>query len=319
MVFAQPSRSWPRRSTRVGLLSLITVTGGLLAGCASEVPATGSSEDALSATRIRVIPQDDESRVACRAAASTVYCREADARAAMDACSPNGKSGVVALETNAGACAASAPTYPSIESCNTPLDYDCSFYSACLERAIPCGVQGYALGFGEKYCTAFRASSLSPTGKKWSRRVMKCLQEELVTEIAAAGGFASTPAPADRCQEVFSHAFDSHPGCYTEETNSICSLPPGDLASVMHTIGLKEMLTRRTGGQMLSTVGICIAQLTRRLFGGSSGSSSGVAPRGTSFDLSVAQGPAAAELSRADMEASLAEWKRLEAEVNLQP
>jgi hypothetical protein len=79
------------------------------------------------------------------------------------------------------------------------------------------------------------------------------------------------------------------------------------------------MLTRRTGGQMLSTVGICIAQLTRRLFGGSSGSSSGVAPRGTSFDLSVAQGPAAAELSRADMEASLAEWKRLEAEVNLQP
>jgi len=303
----------------VGLLSLITVTGGLLAGCASEVPATGSSESELSASRVRVIPQDDESRVACRAAASTVYCSETDARAAMNACSPNGTSGAVAIETNAGTCAASAPTYPTIESCNTPLDYDCSFYSACLERAIPCGVQGYALGFGEKYCTAFRASSLSPTGEKWSRGVMKCLQEALVSEVAAAGGFASTPAQAGRCQEVFTHAFDSHPGCYTEEANSICFLPPGDLASVMHTIGLKEMLTQRTGGQMLSTVGICIGQLTRRLFGGSSASASGVATRGTSLDLSVVHGPGAIELSRADMEASLAGWKRLEAEFNLQP
>ncbi len=168
--------------------------------------------------------------------------------------------------------------YPTVASCAVPLDTDCTYYSACLERAIPCGAEGYALGFGEKFCTAFRGAELSPAGTKWMKTVMGCLQRVLAPEVVAKGKFTTEAAPRAVCQDLFDRAFASHPGCYTSEESSICFLPPGDLATVLQTIGAQEILKPRTGVQVVSTVGICVKQLTGRLFGfGSKKSGSGSA------------------------------------------
>lgn len=288
-----------------GVVSLSTT------GCAVDTDTTGLSESALSSTRSRIIPTDDASREACREVAQRIYCSEAEARAALGACSPAGAIGKAVVESRAGTCAASGLAYPTIASCETPLDTDCSYYAACLERAIPCGKDGYALGFGEKYCTAFRAAKLSTAGRRWVGRVMGCLQRALVADVVAQGSFATTNAPATKCQEVFGRAFDSHPACYTAKEGSICFLPPSDLAAVLKTIGLRELLTPRTGGQMVTTVGLCIGQLTERLFGfgaSSASGSSGVGTRGISLEGEVES------LTRDELESSLAEWKRLEAE-----
>lgn len=295
---------------RLVVVAAFTLASGATAACSTDAESLGQSEEALSATRARVVPADDASRAACRAAASQVYCSEAEAKAALLQCSPGGAHAVVSIETKSAACGATGPAYPTLESCKTPLELDCSYYGACLERAIPCGDTGYALGFGEKYCTAFRAAPFSDAGKKWVTGVMRCLQEALVPDVLGAGAFATSPASNERCQEVFQTAFDSHPSCYTAQENSICFLPPADLATVLSTIGLKEILTLRTGSQMLSTAGICIGQLTRRLFGFDRAPTDA----GSLRPMSVGSGSTQPELPREDLESSLAAWKRLAAE-----
>lgn len=32
---------------------------------------------------------------------------------------------------------------------------NCDFYSQCVEKRVPCGPDGYALGYGGKYCIKF--------------------------------------------------------------------------------------------------------------------------------------------------------------------
>ena len=32
---------------------------------------------------------------------------------------------------------------------------NCSFYSLCMEKRVPCGPDGYALGYAGKYCVKF--------------------------------------------------------------------------------------------------------------------------------------------------------------------
>jgi hypothetical protein len=301
--------TWRMLARRSLVLVALALAASASAACSADVDSLEQSEETLSATRARVVPGDDASRAACREAAGKVYCSETEAKAALKLCSPGGANGKVSIETKSAACAATGPAYPTLASCQTPLELDCSYYAACLERAVPCGNDGYALGFGEKYCTAFRAAPLSAAGKEWVTHVMGCLQRALVPDVVAAGAFASSPASKMRCDEVFQTAFDSHPGCYTAQENSICFLPPGDLAVVLQTIGIKEILTARTGIQMLSTAGICIGQLTRRLFGFDRPPTSATGIR--SIALQASEQP---ELPREDVEAALGAWKRIEAE-----
>lgn len=37
--------------------------------------------------------------------------------------------------------------------------YDCDFYSECMEANSHCGPTGYALGYGNKYCRRFAETS----------------------------------------------------------------------------------------------------------------------------------------------------------------
>lgn len=234
-------------------------------GCASATDATDAeSESALSAERSRVLPTDDAARADCRAVATKVYCSAKEAEAAAR-CAKNGKA---VIETIRGRCDRTEDAYPTVESCKAPLERDCSWYAACLERAVPCGADGYALGFGEKYCTAFRDATFSAAGRTWVTKVMQCLQRALVDDVTQRGKFASEPASPAVCKTTFDKAFASHPGCYTAKDASICALPPGDLAKVLSTIGLGEILRPRTGAQMLSTAAICVGQITERILWG---------------------------------------------------
>lgn len=256
---------------------LRSVVGLLVATCAigcSSAPDASEGADDESAltgtstqTQVLLYAKDDATRVACRAVTNRSFCSLADADAHADACTGGiaQTAAHLSAETKSGTCTASAELYPTITSCATPITRHCGFYSACLERALPCGEQGYALGFGERYCTAFRSSSLSEKGTAWATGVMGCLQKKLVARVAQAGAFSDRAASAPVCAAVLDEAFASHPACYTEPAHSICFLPPSDLRKVFGVIGAQEVFTKRTSTQIAQTVGICLGQVTHAI------------------------------------------------------
>ena len=42
---------------------------------------------------------------------------------------------------------------------NLAQSANCSFYTECVERNMPCGPSGYALGYGYQFCNAFEELS----------------------------------------------------------------------------------------------------------------------------------------------------------------
>ena len=45
---------------------------------------------------------------------------------------------------------------PTVAEClNLAQSANCSFYTECVERNMPCGPSGYALGYGYPFCKAF--------------------------------------------------------------------------------------------------------------------------------------------------------------------
>ena len=124
-----------------------------------------------SHTQALLHAKDDAGRIACRDVTNRSFCSLADADAHADACT-GGRAETtahLAAEATNATCTANAELYPTIASCSTPVTRHCGFYSACLERALPCGEQGYALGFGERYCTRSatrRSASRAPPGPR---------------------------------------------------------------------------------------------------------------------------------------------------------
>ena len=229
----------------------------------------GADESDLTATstQVQLYARDDATRIACRDVTNRSFCSLEGATAKAEACTGSRAATAAHLsaEVKSATCRKSAELYPTIASCAAPLTRHCGFYSACLERALPCGEEGYALGFGERYCTAFRNAALSDEGTAWATGVMGCLQRALVPRVAQAGSFATKPETAALCTSVLEDAFASHPACYTDPAHSICFLPPGDLATVLSVIGAQELFTKRTSAQIAQTIGICLGQVTQAI------------------------------------------------------
>jgi hypothetical protein len=230
-------------------------------------PTATSEAELTSPTRTFLVPVDARARTLCRDEINAYYCNPNATEAALDACvaaigatdpsdpcaDPTNEA-CIRTETVDQICVGtSQPTYPTVASCEAPVAKNCSFYSACVEHETPCGEQGYALGYGEKYCTAFENISLSPRGESWKFSVMHCLQEALVPY--------SQPASTASCDTILNTAFASHPVCYTQPSNSICFLPPSDSAAILSTIGGSELLTARSRTQILATIKTCIGQI----------------------------------------------------------
>jgi hypothetical protein len=118
---------------------------------------------------------------------------------------------------------------------------------------MPCGASGYALGYGEKYCSRYDVDvALSPQGIVWRDAVLHCLQGALVPELPRVSSMT--------CDAITTFAFDSHPRCYTEGP-SICFLPIADVEDVLATIDGKDLLSLRSAKQMASVAATCVDQL----------------------------------------------------------
>ena len=251
----------PRGLAAFPLLSL------LLAAC-SAAPSDAvrsSSAAVVSATTTYLLPTEDDVRVACRATWTRRFCDAASAQAAADAClgtflssgarpaCASAAAGCFELLTTDTPCAGDGPLYPTAASCLSPVPRTCAFYSACLEADMPCGTGGYALGYGEKYCSRYDVDgALSPQGIVWRDAVLHCLQEALVPELGRVSSMT--------CDAITTFAFDSHPRCYTEGP-SICFLPITDVENVLATIDGQDLLSLRSAKQMASVAATCVDQL----------------------------------------------------------
>jgi hypothetical protein len=251
----------------------VTVLPCILAGCsAGPSEAVGSASSAIvSPTTTYLLPVDDGVRAACRSTWTQGFCVAGDAKNAGDACvaayvasgaSPacaSSAQGCFQLFTADTPCTADGPIYPTPASCLAPVARTCAFYSACLEANRPCGASGYAIGYGEKYCSRFDVDdTLSPEGDVWRDGTLHCLQEALVSELGAVASMS--------CDAITTFAFDSHPACYTGHSPSFCFLPPTDIANVLGTIDGQDLLSLRSAKQMATVAATCVEQIAGALF-----------------------------------------------------
>jgi hypothetical protein len=243
----------------------------LAAACSSPSPeAVGASSSSIvSATTTYLLPVEDDVREACRSTWTNQWCNAGDAQAAGDACvatmlgsstppaCASDPAGCFQLLTTATPCSADGPIYPTSDSCQAPVERTCAFYSACLEVQQPCGADGYALGYGEKYCSRFDVDdTFSPQGIAWRDAVLHCLQLALVPELPKADAMT--------CDDLTDFAFDSHPRCYTEGP-SICFLPVSDVTNILGTIDGKDLLSLRSAKQMATVAATCVEQIAGAL------------------------------------------------------
>ncbi|MFA6238111.1 MAG: hypothetical protein WC635_12330 [Bacteriovorax sp.] len=100
----------------------------------------------------------------------------------------------------------------------------CDFYS-CVEKEIPCGKDGYFLGFGERFCRRFDniLDKLSPEGKSWFFTARQCLTEN----ILSLNNY-------NNCQEIEEKSYNDHKPCYIN--SGYCDLPIRDKVYIMKVI-----------------------------------------------------------------------------------
>ncbi|EFR03964.1 hypothetical protein MGYG_06966 [Nannizzia gypsea CBS 118893] len=121
----------------------------------------------------------------------------------------------------------------ALASCSIPKRDNCDFYLSCLEAAVPCGREGYAIAYGDHYCHKFQSvlTRFSDQGKVWLSNAMYCLQEKLVP-YATGQNQAS-------CKAIQKYAFATHPSCYLD--NGLCTLPPSDWLAILETVGTEGL------------------------------------------------------------------------------
>lgn len=89
----------------------------------------------------------------------------------------------------------------------------CDFY-LCQEQKNPCGLDGYNLSFGYKYCSGSKFKLLgqmkTSLGKSWVSDVFQCLQRRSL-EIAGQPDTSEIS-----CSKIKKESFDSHPDCYVQ-------------------------------------------------------------------------------------------------------
>lgn len=146
-------------------------------------------------------------------------------------------------------------------SCLKPKPNECGFYRECLEEKYHCGDSGYPLAYGEKYCHRFNSlneSNLSPEGLKWRDATLVCLQEDLVGRLLS-------PSYVANCDQLKQVAYNSHPRCYTQPGNSICSLKYNDVFQIVSTVDAKDGFTLPSGIQIGKVIITCKNEYLNKL------------------------------------------------------
>lgn len=134
----------------------------------------------------------------------------------------------------------------------------CGFYTVCLEMRVSCGQEGYANGYGQKYCKRFAAKTdLSNQGIRWRDEALKCLQRRLTPLV-----MRPIVSPVT-CEEVMELAFDTHPLCYLDPSMgqglapSICDLPVQDIGNIVSTVDASDALSLRSARQIAGVASRC--------------------------------------------------------------
>jgi hypothetical protein len=115
-------------------------------------------------------------------------------------------------------------------------------------RGDGCGTDGYALGYGAKYAERFMWETydiVEPATQDFLIRNLICLQESFI--------FDTTPEMT--CQELSSHAFDSHIHCYLE--SGVCELSITDLFKILGTIDEQDMSSEDADAAIEGIFGQC--------------------------------------------------------------
>jgi hypothetical protein len=117
---------------------------------------------------------------------------------------------------------------PDQQSCEKYIG-NCDFY-LCQEQKNSCGLQGYNLGFGFKYCSDSRFKLLSEMatlqGKNWVQSVFQCLQKESLK--------TSNSMTRPTCEQIKDQAYDSHPNCYAQA--GFCDLKMSEKLKIFQLI-----------------------------------------------------------------------------------
>lgn len=107
-----------------------------------------------------------------------------------------------------------------------PEQHSCNYY-LCLESKMQCGLKGYPLNYGYRFCNNFlNVKKLSSNGERWLTDTRKCLQEKV-------------EQMSDRnCETLWKASIDDHVDCYID--NGYCELSKKDKKRIKKVV-LKEM------------------------------------------------------------------------------
>ena len=102
----------------------------------------------------------------------------------------------------------------SEEDCNNPADNDnCDYYSECIEfnpNLPTCGENGYAIGYGYKYCRRYKENRPLFTNKvnEFLDQVRPCLISKMRKYLN------DTLAGIITCEDIHDKAMEEHEFCY---------------------------------------------------------------------------------------------------------
>lgn len=112
---------------------------------------------------------------------------------------------------------------------------NCDFY-LCQELKNPCGLEGYNLGFGYKYCSRSKFKLIDEMktnlGKQWVPKTFQCLQKRSLESSLAIQ--QQEDLQKDVCKSIRKLAFNSHPDCYVEA--GYCELSISEKANIVDLI-----------------------------------------------------------------------------------
>jgi len=137
--------------------------------------------------------------------------------------------------------------------CRHPKPGGCDFYRSCVEDKFQCGPDGYALGYGEKYCQRFRAleaEDLSSKGLAWRDYTLNCLEQGLADLLFSSSN-------VNTCSDLKTFAFKSHVACYTSKDHSVCDLSVSDWAEIISTVDFKDALSDEGRTQVRDVIRLC--------------------------------------------------------------
>jgi len=150
----------------------------------------------------------------------------------------------------------------------------CEFYEVCLEPKYNCNAASeadrYPIDYGHKYCVKFGQKSFnSQKGRDWRDKTLECLQVSFLI-----GGYMGPTNKGD-CHGLTEFEFGEHARCYTQPGASICELArpsisdggllarAEDAASIAMTVDGKDLLSIRSGKQILQVLGTCSDQILK--------------------------------------------------------